>query len=110
MMIEKEIDGIEIQIDNDSPEAMAFAESVARAYADKVADIGEYLSKDEGIRIFFNNPSKERIIVGLKQPKLRIFNSTGVLTYCDHDLDDIHIIDLEFDGVLENFLYVSIDG
>lgn len=32
------------------------------------------------------------------------------LSYLEQSLDDIHIIDVEFDGIFENFYEVSIDG
>ncbi len=32
------------------------------------------------------------------------------LSYLEQTLDDIHIIDVEFDGIFENFYEVSIDG
>ena len=32
------------------------------------------------------------------------------LSYPKQTLDDVHIIDVEFDGVFEKFYYVSIDG
>lgn len=85
-------------------------EKVLIAYPGKLTEIAEYLSNDEGIRIFFNNPSKETIITKLKEPSLRVFDDGGILTYCNHDFDDIHIIDLEFGGVLDKFYEVSIDG
>ena len=32
------------------------------------------------------------------------------LSYLEQTLDDIHIIDVEFDGIFENFYEASIDG
>lgn len=32
------------------------------------------------------------------------------LSYLEQTLDDIHIIDVEFDGIFEKLYYVSIDG
>jgi len=64
MMIEKEIYGLDAQIDADSLEAIAFAESVARAYANKAADIAEYLSKDEALRFFSITHQKKGLLMG----------------------------------------------
>ena len=89
---------------------ISFEEKVLQAYPQKMNEIAEYLSQDEGVRIFFNSPTKEEIIAKLNEPSLRTFGDGGVLTYCNHGFNDIHIIDLEFGGILENFFEVSIDG
>jgi len=34
----------------------------------------------------------------------------GIISYCNHEFDIIHIIDIEFGGVLEKFFEVCIDG
>jgi len=91
---------------------MIFEENVLQAYPKKINDIAEYLSQDEGIRSIYNDPSKEEIIAKLNEPSLYLLpgNNGGVLTYCNHEFDNIHVIDIEFDGVLERFCEVSIDG
>ena len=89
---------------------MKFTDKIWRAYPEKLSEIAEYFSQDEGIKIFFNNPSKEEIIAKLHEPTLMTFDGGGVLTYSNHEFDDIHIIDLEFSGVLEEFDCVNIDG
>ena len=91
---------------------MSFEENVLRIYPEKIGEIAEHLSQDEGIKCFFNSPSKSEIIAKLNEPSLRVFsdNDGGVLTYCNHEFDDIHVIDIEFDGVLEKIVEVSIDG
>ena len=89
---------------------ICFEEKVLQAYPQKINEIAEYLSQDEGIRTFFNSPSREEIIAKLNEPSLRTFDDGGILTYCNHEFDDVHIIDLEFGGVLEKFFEVSVDG
>ena len=93
---------------------MLFAEKVANLYPQKIVDISDYLSKDEGIRIFFNKPTKEEIAQKLHEPIIKLWRPKneilGTLTYCNHELDYVHIIDLEFEGALETFGEVSING
>ena len=87
-----------------------FEEKVLQAYPQKINEIAEFLSQDDGIRSFFNRPSRKEIMAKLNEPSLHIFDEGGVLTYCNHEFDDVHVIDLEFGGVLETFFEVSIDG
>ena len=106
-MIEKEVNGMRFQLtEGGTDEELA----VVNIYKERVSIIAEYLAKDEIIRTFFGNLSKDDIAVGLNEPSVRIIGDGGVLTYCNHSFDDIHIIDLEFGGILENFYQVSIDG
>ena len=81
-----------------------------QAYPQKASEIARYLAQDEGVKVFFNSPSKEEIVAKLNEPSLKVFCGGGVLTYCNHEFDDIHIIDLEFEGLLDKFASVSIDG
>ncbi|MCL2456244.1 MAG: hypothetical protein FWD19_01690 [Defluviitaleaceae bacterium] len=90
---------------------IGFEEKVLQAYPQKIGKIAEYLSKNDAIRNMYNFPSMEEIISKLNEPSLRVFNNdSGVLTYCNHEFDNIHVIDLEFDGILERFFEVCIDG
>ena len=89
---------------------MSFEEKVLHKYPQKINEIAEYLSQDEGFKIFFNNPAKEDIVAKLNEPSLRTFDDGGVLSYYNHEFDGVHIIDIEFSGILDKFCEVSIDG
>ena len=89
---------------------MSFEEKVLQAYSQKVSEIAEYLSQDEGIRSFFNSPTKEEIVAKLNELSLRAFDDGGVISYCNHEFDNVHIIDVEFSGVLEKYHEVGING
>ena len=106
-MIEKEVNGMRFQFAEGGTEKEL---AVAIIYKEKVNAIAEYISQDEMIRAFFGNLSKEDVIAGLNEPIVRIIGDGGILTYCNHSFDDIHLIDLEFGGILECFYEVSIDG
>jgi len=43
-------------------------------------------------------------------PALHINKNGGVLTYCNHEFDQVHIIDIEFGGTIDKLYYCSIDG
>jgi len=89
-----------------------FAERVLQVYPQKLEAIAEHLYDD--INSFYGIESKDRIISGLNKPTLNVHvwneKMSGSLVYCEHDFDQVHIITLEFDGILEKFSYVSIDG
>ena len=106
-MIEKVVNGMKFRFDNGGTDEEL---AVANIYEEKFNDIAEYISQDESIKIFFGNLSKDDIIVGLNEPTIRIIGDGGVLSYCNHSFDNVHIIDLEFGGKLEDFYEVSIDG
>jgi len=89
---------------------MNYEKKIWKAYPLKIDEIAEYLSKDEGIRTMYGNPTKEEIAMKLNEPTLQVFGDCGQLSYCNHSFDGTHIIGLEFEGVLEEFSYVSIDG
>ena len=112
-MSEREINGLKIVFGEGEPSKadLAFGESVARVYKEKLANIAEHLANDEGMKDCFGTLSKEEIIAGLNDPIVRVTgDGDGLLTYCNHVFDDTHIIDLEFDGALESFCDVTVDG
>lgn len=105
------VEDIKLNISEEANDkAITFATEVLRIYPQKLNDIAVYLSQDDVMKTFFGQTSTEEIIAGLNKPILTIIDSGGVLSYCNHTFDSIHIIDLEFGGVLEKFYYVSIDG
>ena len=108
----KIINGIEICIDDKqmTDEVLSLAERVLSEYPQKIILIADYLSKDESFVIFYGNISKEEIVKKLHEPNMRIDNYGGMLSYCNHEFDEVHIIDLEFTGALEEIYSVSIDG
>lgn len=93
-----------------SNETIALAYAVVKAYPQKVDAIAEFLADDDGIKMFYDDISMNEIITKLHEPEIIIDETGGVLSYCNHELDEDHIIDLEFGGILESFYYVSIDG
>ena len=60
------------------------------------------------IKEMFEINDVEIIRNSLGNPLIDLDNNR--LSYLEQTLDDIHIIDVEFDGIFENFYEVSIDG
>ena len=52
--------------------------------------------------------SAGQLMAALGKPQIDL--DRNVITYLEHTLDDVHIFEVEFQGMLEEFLYVSIDG
>jgi len=95
-----------------SDDIIEYAESVLREYPQKLDEIAEHLYGE--IKDFFGIESESRLKSGLNKPTLNAHiwdgKKSGIFVYCEHDFDQVHIITLEFDGVLERFSYVGIDG
>ena len=56
----------------------------------------------------FDIDDKEIIKQSLGKPQIDI--QRNIITYLDHTLDQMHIIDVEFDGIFDRFYYTTIDG
>lgn len=105
--------GVEISIDESlmDQETAAYAVKVLNAYSERLSLICDVLLEDEGFTIFFGDVSKNSMPQKLREPSIRILGKNeGIISYCNHEYDDTHIIDIEFSGVLEDFTNVSIDG
>ncbi len=104
---------VEISIDESlmDQETAAYAVKVLNAYSDRLSLICDVLLEDEGLTIFFGDVKKDSMPQKLHEPSIRILGENeGIISYCNHEYDDTHIIDIEFSGVLEDFTNVSIDG
>ncbi|MEO1770551.1 hypothetical protein [Candidatus Enterococcus ferrettii] len=105
--------GVEISIDESlmDHEIAAYAVEVLNAYFNQLGLICDVLLEDEGFTIFFGDVSKNSMPKKLHEPSIRILSKNeGIISYCNHEYDDTHIIDIEFSGVLEDFSNVGIDG
>ena len=57
---------------------------------------------------FYGEMSKEDVIKSLGIPTIDLDND--IITYTEHTLDDIHVIDVEFRGIFDEILETRIDG
>ena len=83
------------------------AASIAEVYESKLNDIAEFML-EEGISDFFGELTPEQIIKSLGTPTIDL--ERYLVTYLEHTFDDEHIIEFEYDGLLDEFFYLSIDG
>ena len=82
------------------------AREIAEVYEDKLPEIAEFILEDVGD--IFGEITSEDVIEALGTPQIDLDRET--VTYFDHKLDDIHIIEVEYEGILDDLLGISIDG
>ena len=88
------------------PEYEQYAKDLANNYDKKILDIIQYMLFD--IEKMFGINNVEIIKNSLGNALIDLDNNR--LSYLEQTLDDMHIIDVEFDGIFEKFYDVSIDG
>lgn len=104
---------VEIRIEEElmTQETAAYAVEILTTYSERLDIIWSVLSDDEGFIAFFGKVNKDEMPKKLHEPSIRILDmNAGIISYCNHEYDDTHIIDVEFSGVLKDFSNVSIDG
>lgn len=101
-----ELNGIIFLCDEVNDEHKQYALDLANAYEEKLPDIIEFMLPD--IEEFFEVDDVEVIRNSLGVPQIDL--NMGMLTYCEHTLDDTHLIDVEFRGVFTEFDLMGIDG
>lgn len=100
-----------IEVNYEDIKVSNYAKKIIKAYPNNVKRICEYMIKDINFISFYPNITLDMLISSLKKPQIRIMDSnSGVLSYCNHTLDNEHIISLEFKGLFEELYYLSIDG
>lgn len=104
---ETEINGIEFVCDEIYEGCEDFVRKVANCYQEKLESIVEYML-EEGIENYFGKQTVESIKETLGKPQIDA--SRYLLAYLEHTLDYVHIIEIEFNGALDEFLYMNIDG
>lgn len=109
-----EIDGIRYTIDDKpSEEEIQYALSLAKSYKDKISEIIKFIFTNERFIDFYGefDLTQNDILEKLNKPIIRIINeNSGTVTYCNHTLDNTHIISFEFIGKFEKMAYLCIDG
>ena len=88
-----EINGIEFVCDSIHSDYEKHAVELAQAYEKRLPDIVDYLMPD--IKEMF----------GITNPDV-----IATLTYLEHTMDSLHIIEMEFDGIFTAFYNSCIDG
>jgi len=100
-----ELDGIEFTCEEPSGECEAMAKALAVRYEDRLPDLAEFMLEEMGG--IFGPLTAEELTARLGKPQIDL--ERNCVTYLEQDLDD-HILEVEFEGELEKFLYFSMDG
>jgi len=100
-----ELDGIEFTCEEPSEEYEALARALADRYEERLPDLAEFmLGEMDGT---FGPLTAEELAARLGTPQIDLDRSC--VTYLEQDLDH-HILEVEFEGELEEFLYFTMDG
>ena len=107
-----EVDGLKIEISEKyfSDEKVAFAEKLIASYPTKVPALAKFCMESECLKACYPDETMDTIMEKLHLPDMRIDNIGGILTYYNHELDEEHIIEVEFSGLMNSFFSVGIDG
>ena len=107
-----EVDGLKIEISEKyfSDEKVAFAEKLIASYPTKVPALAKFCMESECFKACYPDETMDTIMEKLHLPDMRIDNIGGILTYYNHELDEEHIIEVEFSGLMNSFFAVGIDG
>ncbi len=107
-----ETEGFEIEIPEAyfSDEKILFAEKLIAVYPTKLFDLARFCVKSDCFKECYPGETVATTMEKLHFPTVKIDNVGGIFTYCNHELDDNHLIDVEFVGLMESFFSVNIDG
>ncbi len=93
-----------------SDESIAFVEKIIEAYPNKVSDLAQFCIESECFKDYYPEETVSTVIEKLNLPIIKIWGNYGMLSYCEHTIDFDHIIDIEFNGALDTFTSIGIDG
>ena len=101
------IDGVGFVCESADKDTESRARAVAKAYHERFEELADFMLA-EGLSEVYGEMTAEKLKKALGKPVIDLGADT--ISYLDHKLDDDHIIEVEFDGELDEFLYLSIDG
>lgn len=101
-----EIDGIEFTCDRIHSDYEHRAVELVQAYEKRLPDIAEYIMPDIKEMLGISDPIA--IMAALGKPSIDL--SRGTLSYLEHTMDSLHIIEMEFDGKFDALYNACIDG
>ena len=104
---ELEINEIKFVCESVEDDFEEIAVKIAECYEDKLQEIAEFMF-EEDIEFYFGEMSSETLIQSLGAPLSDLGRET--VTYLEHTLDDVHIIEFEYAGILDELFYLTIDG
>ena len=91
-------------------DVLKLAEKILQLYPERITAIADCISQDKWIAENYGL-TKEQITEKLNKPRISLYgDNTGVLSYCNNEIDCDHILDVEFSGALDEFGYINMDG
>ncbi len=100
-----ELNGVKFLCEEPSEELTEWAEILAANYKERLPVLAAFMRKElDGV---YGPLTAEELAAGLGRPQIDLERSC--VTYLDQKFDD-HILEVEFEGDLETFLYLSTDG
>lgn len=106
---ENDILKVEIEKEDFSDDIISKIEKIIELYPKKLEEIANFCRESDCFKEHYSQENEESILKKLNRPVLRFFGEEGILTYNEQEFDEDHILDIDFDGLLENFTYVGID-
>ena len=101
-----EINGVRFCCEEEKDGYASQAQELAEVYEEKVPDIVAFILDE--VCSMFGDVSEDDLAEALGTPLIDLYRE--VVTYLEQTLDDIHIIDVEYGGLLNEFYEVAIDG
>lgn len=86
------------------------AHQICEAYQQNLEQLASFFLGDEDFTMIYGELSTDELLTKLGPPVVTIYQHGGKLTYLHHQLDEDHIIDVEFEGIMEHFIEISVDG
>ena len=99
------LNGVEFVCQEPSAELEDLARVLADCYEDRLPDLAEYMAGE--LNGVFGPLDGEELAQALGRPQIDL--DQGVVSYLEQSLDD-HVLSVEFEGALEEFLDFSMDG
>ena len=104
---ETEINGIRFVCEAVADGLEETAAAIADIYQSKLIDIANYMLAN-GLSDVFGVLFPEQVIASLGKATVDL--DRCLLSYLEQTLDDTHIIEVEYGGLLDEFFYFTLDG
>lgn len=101
------LNGIRFVCEEIADDYAEIAAKLAEIYESRLESIAQFLL-DEDICGFFGELTAEQIIALLGMPEIDL--DSNQVIYAEHAFDNPHMISFEYEGMLDAFQYMCIDG
>lgn len=101
---------VEIHEEDFSDEEIEFSNELINLYEENLPKIALACKESDTFKYCYPEEDIESIIAKLGKPIFRRMGSTTLLTYVEHEMDEEHLLDIEFEGFYDNIFDIGIDG